>query len=333
MLFFVVCACFALFPEAVLRGAQNGLALCVNAVIPSLLPFMLVSTCIIKSNFSRPLGAVIGKVLTPLTGMSAGGCVCFITGILGGYGAGARSILESYREKQISGEEAERLLAFCNNAGPLFIMGTVGIGFYASKSVGIMLLMVQLATALICAKVFSGNFKGSKLSISGEWDFYKKNKPSIGELVTKSAVESGSAIITACVFVITFSAILEILPLGSYSVLTGILEVTRGTAEMSRLGMNALPVTSALLSWGGMSVHFQANALCNGTFNMKIYYIGKVFASMVAFILTKLVYGDIYIFLFSATVILTVLLIIFTVKYLFFPKGTQQRGFRQRRRS
>ena len=121
MLFFVICSAFALFPEQVLCGAQNGLALCINAVIPSLLPFMLVSSCIIKSKFSRPLGAVLERVLGTLTGMSSAGCVCFITGILGGYGAGARSVVESYREKQISKKEAQRLLAFCNNAGPLFI--------------------------------------------------------------------------------------------------------------------------------------------------------------------------------------------------------------------
>ena len=59
MLFFVICACFALFPAQVLAGAQSGLALCINAVIPSLLPFMLFSACIIKSNFSRPLGALL----------------------------------------------------------------------------------------------------------------------------------------------------------------------------------------------------------------------------------------------------------------------------------
>ena len=102
MLFFVVCACFALFPDKVLSGAQNGLALCINAVIPSLLPFMLVSSCIIKSGFSVPLGRFTGKILTPLTGISEDGCICFITGLLGGYGAGARAVYESYAAKRIS---------------------------------------------------------------------------------------------------------------------------------------------------------------------------------------------------------------------------------------
>ncbi|MBE7055120.1 MAG: hypothetical protein E7392_03280 [Ruminococcaceae bacterium] len=333
MLFFVICACFALFPAQVLAGAQSGLALCINAVIPSLLPFMLFSACIIKSNFSRPLGAALSKVLSPITGMSPDGCVCFITGLLGGYGAGARAVLESYNENHISEEEAQRLLAFCNNAGPLFIMGTVGVGFFSSKSVGAMLFFVQVVTAIICARIFSGDFKKRNISVKEEWDFYKKNKPPIGGLITKSAIESGSAIITACVFVIAFSAILEILPFGSYSLLTGVLEVTRGTAEMSRQGMSTLPVVSAILSWGGMSVHFQANALCDGKFRMNTYYVGKILASMISFLITKLVCGDTNIFLLTAVLIIALLLIGAVVRFLFSPKFARQHVFRQRRHS
>ncbi len=332
MLFFLICAAFALFPEKVLYGAGNGLALCLNAVIPSLLPFMVVSGCIIKSRFARPLGSVLSKIITPVTGISSAGCVCFVTGLVGGYGAGARAVLESYRENLVSKEEAERLLAFCNNAGPLFIIGTVGVGFYGSKSVGVMLFLVQIITSIICAKIFSGNFR-QKSRIGDEWDFYKKNKPPTGELVVKSAVESGSAIITACVFVILFSALLEVLPFGEYSLLGGILEVTRGCSEMSRQGTDALSVTSAFLAWGGISVHLQADALCGGIFRMKRYYIGKIFAAVCAFLITKVTGGDINILLLMITLIISALLIWRVLTHLVFSERLQQSLFRQRRHS
>ena len=143
MLFFAVCVCFAVFPEEVLFGAQTGLALCLNVVIPSLLPFMFISLCVIKSNFSRPLGAFLGKFLTPVTNMSPDGCICFITGLIGGYGAGVRAIYENYRQKRISFDEAQRLMMFCNNAGPLFVVGSVGVSFFINKSIGITLYVVQ----------------------------------------------------------------------------------------------------------------------------------------------------------------------------------------------
>jgi len=329
MLFFVVCACFALFPEQVLYGAQTGISLCINAVIPSLLPFMLISTCLIKSNFSRPLGAVISTILTPLTGMSKSGCICFVSGILGGYGTGARAVYESYKQKQISLNEAEKLMAFCNNAGPLFVIGTVGVGFYASKSLGVSLWLIQVVTALICAAIWREKNKEEKTSLREEWNEYKKNKPSFGELITVSAIESSAAILNVCVFVITFSAILEILPFGDYPFLSGVLEVTRGSAELSRLGTKMLPYVSAIIMWGGMSVHFQAGALTAGKLKLHKYYAGKIFSSVLAFLITKLTLGDINIFLFWIIVSVSALLIVITIKHFCLSKYTRQRGFHQ----
>ena len=332
MLFFLICASFALFPELVLLGAGNGLSLCLDVVIPSLLPFMLVSSCIIKSGFSKPLGALLSKIITPLTGISGAGCVCFITGLVGGYGAGARAVSESYREKLISKEEAEHLFSFCNNAGPLFIIGTVGVGFYSSKTIGIMLFFVQIITALICARFFSGNF-GGKASVRDGWIEYRKNKPHAGELVTTSAIESGSAIITACVFVISFCALLEVLPFGQYSIFSGIMEVTRGCSEMAMRGGDSLALTSAFLAWGGFSVHLQANALTSGIFNMKRYYIGKIVASVIAYFITKITGGDMNILALMTLSFISVMLMWNTVIRLVFPKSFRQPLFRQRRHS
>lgn len=329
MLFFVICACFALFPEQVLFGAQTGLALCINVVVPSLLPFMLIATCVIKSNFSRPLGVIVGKFLTPITNMSPDGCICFITGLFGGYGAGARAVYESYKQKRILLDEANRLMAFCNNAGPLFIVGTVGISFFLSKSVGVTLLLVQIITALICARFFSGNTEKRKTDFKEEWDYYKKNKPSLGELIVSSAIDSGAAILNVCVFVITFSAILEILPFGELPFLSGILEVTRGIAEVSRMGSSFLPVISALIAWGGMSVHFQADSLTGGLFSKKLYYTGKVCAATIAYFITKVTGADLYVLLFASTIIIAVLLIISVIKNLFFREYTRQHECRQ----
>ena len=328
MLFFIVCACFALFPAQVLYGAQNGLALCINAVIPSLLPFMLLSLCVIKSGFSRPLGVAVSKVLSPITNLSTAGCVAFITGLFGGYGAGAKAVYESYTEGQISKEEAQRLLPFCNNAGPLFVIATVGISFYLSKSVGITLFIIQIVTALICARIFAVETNEKGENIKDAWNDYKKNKLPFGELITKSAIQSAAAIINVSVFIITFSAILEILPFGEYRTLAGILEVTRGVAELSREGESALPLISALLSWGGMSVHFQASALTKGEFDMKIYYFGKIIASAISYLITLAICSDTYMFLYLS---IGVLFIVAAVK--FFLKYTQQRVFRQQQHS
>ena len=316
MLFFILCVCIAIFPEQVLYGAQSGLALCINSVIPSLLPFMLISSCMIKSKFSYPLGAVASRVISPITGISDSGCVCLITGLAGGYGAGAKAIIECYHENQITKKEAETLLAFCNNAGPLFIIGTIGLSFFSDSKTGVVLYIIHVITAIICGAIFCFNNKYKKISIQKAWNKYKEEKPPVGKVITQSGVKSGEAIICVVIFVITFCSILEILPSGKYPIIAGILEVTKGCAEMSRKGKEILPIISGLLSWGGLSVHFQANALCNGELSMKKYYLGRVFSVLISYVLTQLVLFDAYIMLFISLAVVSIIICIFILRNL-----------------
>ncbi len=316
MLFFICCILFAVFPEKVLSGAQSGLALSLNAVVPSLLPFMLASTCLIKSKFSYPLGSMVSKILSPILGISPTGCVCLITGLIGGYGAGAKAVVECYRENEIDKEEAETLLAFSNNAGPLFVIGTVGISFFSSRQTGIILYIIQVITALTLSVIFCFNKKCEKTSVKKSWEFYKKNKPPVGELIATSAASSGKAIISVVVFVVAFSAISQILPTDRFPVVSGILEVTKGCSELSRRGGKILPLISMLLSWGGLSVHFQTNALSGGELNLRKYYTGKALGSVISFLITYFIYADPYLMLFFSVVIFSFFLCFLIVKNL-----------------
>jgi len=323
MLFFFLCASFALFPHKVLYGAQTGLALCINAVIPSLLPFLLLSNCLIKSNFSRPLGVLFSKILSPVTGLSPQGCVLYITGLIGGYGAGARAVKDSYDNGDITKNEAEALLAFCNNSGPLFVIGTIGITFLESKNDGIILYLIQIITSLICASVFAMNNDGKTKDLRTEWEYYKRNKPSAGRLISQAAISSGNAIIGVCVFVISFSAALAVFPKDEFIVLSGICEVTKGCADAARLIQNPFPFISAMLSWGGLSVHFQTGCLTNGELSLKKYYKGRMLACIVSFISTYLIYNKITMLTcFLISIILSNIIVLFRRFHLL--KLTQQ---------
>ena len=333
MLFFVICACFALFPENVLLGAQSGLALCINAIIPSLLPFMLASDCLIKSGFSRPLGAAVSKVVTPFTGISPAGCVCLVTGLLGGFGAGARAVYESYEENAITKDEAQKLLPVCNNAGPLFVIGTVGISFFSSAQIGLRLLAVHIITAFIIGILIFYTAPRKKVSVKEEWKIYKKNRSGISGVIAKSAATTGGAIVTVCVFVITFSAILEVIPKGQMANIAGIFEVMRGCAELARGGHSALPMVSAVLFWGGISVHMQANALCRGKLSILPCIIWRAAGGVIAYILTRAALSDsaslLFLLIFTAAFFTTVFLIKSIISRGFFRQPLS----RQRRRS
>ena len=107
--------------KTALAGGAEGIELCLKTVIPSLFPFFVLSILLTSS-----LSGVTLPVLRPLgrlCGMPEGTEALLISGFLGGYPVGAQSVAAVYRSGQLPRREAERLLAFCSNAGPAFLFG------------------------------------------------------------------------------------------------------------------------------------------------------------------------------------------------------------------
>lgn len=63
--------------------------------------------------------------MKPLFNVPGEGAFPLIMGIISGYPVGAKIVTNFRKENICTKEEAERLLTFTNNSGPLFIIGTV----------------------------------------------------------------------------------------------------------------------------------------------------------------------------------------------------------------
>lgn len=97
------------------------------------------------------------------------GAFAFIMGIISGYPVGAK-IVTKLRENNIcTKEECERLLAFTNNSGPLFIVGTVGISLIGDTSIGIILLLVHILASITVGIIF--RFWKSSPSLNRNYTF------------------------------------------------------------------------------------------------------------------------------------------------------------------
>ena len=83
------------------------------------------------------LGKIFNPFMLPVFGINGNGASAFILGVLCGYPIGAKTAVDLYKNSYISKKEAENLICFSNNSGPLFIIGALGIGMLSSKSAGI----------------------------------------------------------------------------------------------------------------------------------------------------------------------------------------------------
>ena len=132
VIFVVFTICLVIFSNENLSATKNGLLLWANSVVPALLPFFIATELLSHTSIVTNIGNLLNKYMKPIFNIPGIGAYAFIMGIISGYPVGAKIVTEFRNSGQCSKAEAERLLAFTNNSGPLFIIGTVGISMFGN---------------------------------------------------------------------------------------------------------------------------------------------------------------------------------------------------------
>ena len=131
LLFLILTGMLLVYPKESLAFSLTGLQLWFNRMVPTLLPFMILSGIMIRLNLTEHVVKIISPVLTPLLRISLNGLYAVTIGFLCGFPMGARVIAQLYASHKLSRSEASYLLAFCNNIGPIyfisFVLPTIGL--------------------------------------------------------------------------------------------------------------------------------------------------------------------------------------------------------------
>lgn len=135
VLFLIFTLSLILFSASNLEAAKNGLVLWANSVLPTLFPFFIATELLCKTNFTQILGKFLNKFMKPVFNVPGESAIAIIMGILSGYPVGAKVVCNLYENKICSKSEAERLIAFTNNSGPIFILGSVGVSVLGNPQI------------------------------------------------------------------------------------------------------------------------------------------------------------------------------------------------------
>jgi len=136
------------FSKSNLESAKNGLLLWANNVVPSLFPFLIAVSLLQYTNLIYYITKFMRKIIKPLFNVPSSAVFPFIMGILSGYPVGAKIVCDMYDKKYFSKEQAEQILAYTNNSGPLFIIGTVGLSFFNNSKIGYLLYVTHILSAI-----------------------------------------------------------------------------------------------------------------------------------------------------------------------------------------
>ncbi len=113
------------YPALSLEYAYTGLTLWFTKMVPTLLPFMILSGIMIRMNLTERFVGLLHPLLHRIYGTSRNGSYTIIMGFLCGFPMGARIVGELYEQHKLSREESALLLSFCNNIGPIYFLSYV----------------------------------------------------------------------------------------------------------------------------------------------------------------------------------------------------------------
>ena len=271
----IICSGLIFYPSYCAKGGYSGLIYCGSVLIPSLFPFMFLSSFIVKSGISDRVGIRINKLTRLLFKSNGSVGIVILLSMIGGYPVGAKGIEELVASKSISRDTAERLILFCFGSGLAFLVGVIGSNFFNDKNIGILLFLAQSISTLVIA-FLSRFFAKNEIILNSKYTSHRK---SFYNAVVESCNDSINAILSMSGFVILFACFIELLKgcgfadffaeilngLGikdniSNSILYALLEVTNACNNAINNGCSVIFIAFAV-SFGGICVHFQVMSM------------------------------------------------------------------------
>ncbi len=302
-------AILLIFPNLCVDAARQGLLLWFNKVLPSLLPFMILINILVGLDSIKNISNHAGIITYKLWNLPGCTLFAFIMGLLAGYPMGGRIIKELVSAGNLTLKQGEKALCFCNNCGPLFIVGTVGTSLLGNVKLGYFLLLVHILSAIITSLLLKPTYPLilTKCTTSQSTPSSK----TLSTLLNEAVVHSMDTMTCIGGYIIFFSVLSHLitdtlllqwlfhLPLINQiststlqAILTSFLEMSNGVNALSQISSPyALALLAATLAFGGLCVYFQTLYVLEGiSFSTRPYFLSKCLQAIISFLLTCVLY-------------------------------------------
>lgn len=148
-----------LSPVTALAAAREGLMLWYQSVLPTLFPFMLLCTLVLRLGLLDDLMPRIYKPFHALTGCSPYGAFAIVTGFFCGFPMGAKITHDLQMQKKISPQEACWLMGFVNNLSPAFLISFLACDQMQQPALAGVILVNVLGSSLLYGAITSFAFR------------------------------------------------------------------------------------------------------------------------------------------------------------------------------
>ncbi len=254
--------------KTALLGASDGIALCLQTVIPSLFPFLALSSMVVSGLSGR-----VFRFLTPLGRLlkiPVGSEYIWLVGSLGGYPVGARTLVQA-KDNGLSDSQYVRLMAFSCNCGPAFIFG-IGAHLFSNSIWCWLTWLIHIAVSVLLALLTPGKDGRDQLQNS---DISKSISPTITGAVQTMGLICGWVVLFRVLIAFMKRWFLWALPQWAQIVLMGMLELSNGCTALYAIEDEAsrFVLFSMFLGFGGLCVTLQTLNICK---DIGMYIPGKL---------------------------------------------------------
>ncbi len=271
---------FLFSPADALDASKTGLLLWFEQILPTLLPFSIISNLLICSNL---FSAIRRKFSLPFSPEKAFTILC---GFLFGFPIGSKLTADFYKQGALCESDARILCCFTNNLSPVFISGYVCTSMLHRPDwilpIYLTLFVPSLAYGLIMLLFTRKKMLPDKAHTKKPASAFCINM----QLLDTGIIHSFLTMIKLCGYIMLFSILARFLmqiPQLSATVkifLTCSLEITNGIALLTNAPLNEHMLyvcTVAFLSFGGISGIAQTGSMLSGTnLKLKDYVIQRV---------------------------------------------------------
>lgn len=294
------CICLLLFllvhPEEALLSAKDGMSLWLNVMIPTLLPFLILTGILLKTGNIPQLLEPLAPFWKHFFGISPAGAYVLILGFLCGYPMGAKLAHDLYINHQISQREGEYLLTFSCNASPAFIFSYLSQNILEGKIPPHSLLLILLSADFVCMLffrflVYHGNTVSSVKPEYRKKETYQDDSTGV---ILDVSIMSGFETITRLggyilIFSLLFTGFYHYWPFCSQNkiLLTSPIELTTGLHQIaqSAFSWKIKYITSmTLTAFGGFCVMFQTKSVLEEKLSILPYIFAKCLNASLVFL-------------------------------------------------
>ena len=296
--------------SSAIKGAQNGITLCIQSVLPSLFPFILLSNVLISS-INSSLVTDVGKKNDRRNPVKS---KILLTGYLGGYPVGAQCAAQAHRNHQLSLASAQKMAICCNNPGPSFIFGITS-SLFPQKWFPWALWGIHILSSLVLFRLIPSDSEVSPpVSLSAS----SNRTTSLAVTLRSMAFICGWVIIFSIITCIIRRWFLWMLPQVWETVVYGLLEITNGCLALKNINSTGLRfiLCALFLSFGGGCTAIQTHTVANGL-NCHGYWRCKAFEGgcslLLAYVIQLVLIPEDQTYHFPISIIVTILAILIII--------------------